>query len=122
MAIFLGPLLILHVLCLILENYFLLLQSSTVNFLCQSRKGETRGVHIRRKSSVRKREGLPGRRMVSGKKENHWTAEKVKGEVANMQLLALQGTSISFADLELCRALCQTNWDSLRVSSNFHPS
>lgn len=45
----LAPLLILHVLHLILENRFLLLQSSTINFLCQSRKGETRHTHKKEK-------------------------------------------------------------------------
>lgn len=56
MTIFLAPLLILHVLHLILENCFLLLWSSTINFLYQSRKDETRNLQMR--SSVRKKEGL----------------------------------------------------------------
>jgi len=73
-TIFLAPLLVLHILHLILEKYSLLLQSSTRNFLYHSRKGETRGVHARRKSSVRRKEGLQsmeeewylGRRKTSG--------------------------------------------------------
>lgn len=58
MAVSSALVLILHVLKLILGSCFLLLQSSTINFLCQSRNRETRGIHIRRKSSVRKKEGL----------------------------------------------------------------
>lgn len=40
---------------MVLENCFLLLQSSTINFLCQRRRGETRDIHERRKISTRKK-------------------------------------------------------------------
>lgn len=73
-TVILAPFLILPVLHFILENFFLVLQSSTITFLGQSRKGETKGIHIRRKSSVRKKAGLqsleeewyPGRRKTTG--------------------------------------------------------
>lgn len=82
MAIFLAPVLIFHVLHLIPENCFLLLQFSTINFLCQSRNRETRGIHIRRKSSVRKKEVLQsleeewylGRRKTAGE-QRRWKGE-----------------------------------------------
>lgn len=84
MAVFLAPLLIIHVL-LICEN-FLLLLSSITNSLCPSRKGETRGIHIRRKSSVRKKEGLQSQEeeWYPRRRQNPWTAEKVNEGAGNM--------------------------------------
>lgn len=53
------------------------------------KEGGDRGhTHKKKNKCKEKRPAKPGRRVVYGKKENHWTAEKVKGRVDNTQFLA----------------------------------